>query len=241
LIKRSEVDRRLRYFFNESSLGACASRNIAIYSARGEFITGLDDDDFFHKNRISAFVDFWPNKSQKSVGLFADSDVLLCNGKVITTNRPKSVFKKDIIDSNFVGNQIFTKTTFFKKSGGFDESFPAWQDLECWYRMLSDEYVFLQNVCSVTYLTDMSHSHERISSNSIDKIKKSKSLFSEKFNLSGLEKNVLNLQMLTYGPIDFSLKLVLMKAIRNPTYAVLRQSARFVLIKIRCFINRCFK
>lgn len=37
----------LRAIFHQESLGACVARNAAIELSQGEFITGLDDDDYF--------------------------------------------------------------------------------------------------------------------------------------------------------------------------------------------------
>ncbi|HFO5175091.1 TPA: glycosyltransferase family 2 protein, partial [Escherichia coli] len=37
----------IEYRKNIESLGACESRNLLIENARGVFITGLDDDDYF--------------------------------------------------------------------------------------------------------------------------------------------------------------------------------------------------
>ena len=41
---------------NENPLGACASRNRLIEVAKGEYITGLDDDDELELNRIELFL-----------------------------------------------------------------------------------------------------------------------------------------------------------------------------------------
>jgi len=48
----SQADQRVRYFVNEVNSGACVSRNKAIWAEKGEFITGLDDDDYFLNDRI---------------------------------------------------------------------------------------------------------------------------------------------------------------------------------------------
>lgn len=48
-------DDRVRYFRNESNKGACETRNLGIFNAKGKFITGLDDDDEFTPNRLSFF------------------------------------------------------------------------------------------------------------------------------------------------------------------------------------------
>jgi glycosyltransferase involved in cell wall biosynthesis len=37
-------------------------RNLAIKEAKGKFITGLDDDDEFTKERVSLFIDEWDEK-----------------------------------------------------------------------------------------------------------------------------------------------------------------------------------
>ncbi|HHS9996570.1 TPA: glycosyltransferase family 2 protein, partial [Klebsiella pneumoniae] len=37
-------DNRIRYFRNQTSKGACAARNLGIFNAKGQYITGLDDD-----------------------------------------------------------------------------------------------------------------------------------------------------------------------------------------------------
>ena len=47
--------------FNSSgeSKGACYGRNRAIAIAQGEYITGLDDDDYFEPWRIESFINKW--------------------------------------------------------------------------------------------------------------------------------------------------------------------------------------
>ena len=42
---------------NKKSLGACTSRNNCIKKANGKFITGLDDDDLFHPDRIRILME----------------------------------------------------------------------------------------------------------------------------------------------------------------------------------------
>src|SRR5690606_1394413 len=53
----TKQDSRIRYFIKEKNSGACVSRNIAIENARGDFITGLDDDDYFLNSRIEFFLE----------------------------------------------------------------------------------------------------------------------------------------------------------------------------------------
>ena len=49
--------RNFRYYSTSEAKGACVLRNIAIKEAKGEFITGLDDDDYFLPSRLERFVE----------------------------------------------------------------------------------------------------------------------------------------------------------------------------------------
>ena len=58
------ADARVKCIHNESSVGAPGSRNMAIQIASGEFVTGLDDDDYFHRDRLQALVEHWHTLEQ---------------------------------------------------------------------------------------------------------------------------------------------------------------------------------
>lgn len=60
---------RIVSFLLPENKGACYARNYAIKNANGHFITGLDDDDYFTPNRISAFMS---NYDSKYAFIFAD-------------------------------------------------------------------------------------------------------------------------------------------------------------------------
>src|SRR5690349_4147785 len=52
-------DNRVMALRSESPGGAPRARNRAIAAASGDFVTGLDDDDFFHPDRVATFVAAW--------------------------------------------------------------------------------------------------------------------------------------------------------------------------------------
>ena len=52
-------DARIKVLRNESRCGPQVARNRAIGLASGEFVTGLDDDDWFHPERLAVLVDNW--------------------------------------------------------------------------------------------------------------------------------------------------------------------------------------
>src|SRR5690554_947945 len=129
----SQADQRVRYFVNEVNSGACVSRNKAIWAAKGEFITGLDDDDEFTSDRISSFV-----KSELiDKYSFLCTRVLVKNKKIYIGSRFSGVINiRKALYKNIIGNQVFTKTRYIKDVGGFDEKFPSWQDYDVWIRLL---------------------------------------------------------------------------------------------------------
>lgn len=193
----SALDSRVTFISNSASLGACAARNAAIDKANGVFITGLDDDDFFLPERISGFVSSWvadPNL----VGLYSDTVLEQVESRRVIT-RPRAVTQRDLLRWNAVGNQIFTATSKLKGIGGFDVDFPAWQDLSCWYRLLSPSGAYMARAGGGTYVCDASHSHERISTAGLVRQEKAYELFSRKFSLTKGQRALLRTQLLAYS------------------------------------------
>jgi len=131
----------IKYLKNIIAKGACFSRNRCIEEAEGEYITGLDDDDLFHPNRIEIFVKLYNN-----------DDAFLCSSIIL---KPLSKFKgfslfktktnqlkcikitlDDILFENIVGNQIFIPIKKLKSVNGFSEDMPAWQDYDTWVKLM---------------------------------------------------------------------------------------------------------
>jgi glycosyltransferase involved in cell wall biosynthesis len=132
------LDERVKYVRNEKNSGSCASRNEAIKRATGRFITGLDDDDYFHTGRIQAFVDAWYNEDSSCVGLYG-ADVVENNMKRKEVYKFSRVSAEDLFYSNFIGNQVFVETKTLRELGGFDVRYKAWQDLATWFAILKSK------------------------------------------------------------------------------------------------------
>ncbi|NBD19567.1 glycosyltransferase [Aquabacterium fontiphilum] len=128
---------RLRWFRQPQPQGAPAARNLALRAARGEFVTGLDDDDVFLPRRLMAFAEAWPHASRgrSRTFLYAQSRLLLPAG-VSVSRRPAQVSMDDLCKGNCVGNQIFVPKELILAVGGFREGLPAWQDLDVWMSLL---------------------------------------------------------------------------------------------------------
>lgn len=229
----SQNDARIKIFLKEKNGGACESRNIAIQNARGEYITGLDDDDYFLSNRIEDFVNNLSN-TKNSILLFNNPIIKLDNDPIITKKRkimntlkPKKVRAEDLFFSNYIGNQVFIKTNILREFGGFDKNMPMWQDMECWYNILVNTGGHGLSLNSYTYVVDLSHEMDRISNFKIEKGKKAFQHFSKKHSLSQQDSQLLFCHLYGYdkkliklGPLFEKLRrrfnlLILLNTLKN--------------------------
>lgn len=207
LVHLAQEDTRVRYFLKETNSGACMSRNIAIENAKGEFITGLDDDDMFEKKRIEKFIQFTEKYNMDEVILYSLAEVLNKENNIKKIFKKyltkKYILQKDLLNNNYIGNQIFCKTSCFRNIGGFDSSFKMWQDLECWYRLLENKYAIC--IKEYTYILDLSHDYTRISKANYEKLNDTYNLFCEKHKLKISERKLLKTHFLNYSYYDFSI------------------------------------
>lgn len=194
----AEKNENVTVIFNGENKGACFCRNKAIHMARGDYITGLDDDDYFLPTRIADFVSYWPSRRKDTVALFSNN--LVMRSKFIKTkkNRKRIVSSSDLITLNHIGNQIFTRSVNLKNIGGYDQDFPAWQDIEMWYRLLKGHECYAECVPIYNYVVDISHPHERLSDNKQNKVQTAYCKFVEKHDIPALERKVLAYQLLAY-------------------------------------------
>lgn len=158
----AEKDRRLRYFKNESNSGACASRNKAIFEAKGEFITGLDDDDTFHCERVAFLVrSFEPKYS-----FICTSFNVIDKGGSFKSSCTNLVFNaSDLFYDNVAGNQLFTYTVRVLELCGFDEELSSSQDLDLMVRLCLS-FGSAKRFKERTYSMYIDHEQPRISSSS---------------------------------------------------------------------------
>ncbi|KFD08384.1 glycosyltransferase [Raoultella planticola] len=152
-------DKRVLYFRNEVNKGACVTRNLGIFNATGQFITGLDDDDVFTTDRIKIFVDNWDDKYSFLCCNFYDC---YSNGvkKLHYRNINENIHLtyKDILFDNLASNQVFTLTERMKKIGGFDARVKRLQDWDTWLR-LGYSFGTFKILPKATYI--MYHDHQQ--------------------------------------------------------------------------------
>lgn len=174
-------DISVKLIHNDQSVGACAARNQAIQVASGRFITGLDDDDIFLPNRLETFVLEWRQREQQGqrFSCLFDRRIVNVGEQVWLWDMEASVSAEQIVQSNMVGNQVFTTPQRMMDAGGFDKDMPAWQDWDMWVRLIKTAGP-AHNIKANTYIMDISHEFERITQKSSEKILRAARMFYEK-------------------------------------------------------------
>jgi glycosyltransferase involved in cell wall biosynthesis len=168
----SELDDRVKPMYHEKPRGACGARNTAIRAARGDFVTGLDDDDRFLPSHIESLVRYW--RLLDDAG--ADPHYIYFQAKVEQgasvsyTNRPTRITPDLLLSGNHIGNQIFAPKSVYEEAGLFDEEMPAWQDLELFFRVCK---IFRNGhlLDLATYVFDESPRPDRVSSQAKERIR----------------------------------------------------------------------
>jgi glycosyltransferase involved in cell wall biosynthesis len=133
LARLAAADARIRVFRQPRARGAAAARNVAIAAARGEFVTGLDDDDLMLPHRLRTLLAGW-----------RDDHAFVCSPYLLAGDgwrRPVATGARTIdldalLHGNCVGNQVLTRTERLRAVGGFDETFVASQDYDLWTRLV---------------------------------------------------------------------------------------------------------
>jgi beta-1,4-mannosyltransferase len=160
----SAADSRIRCIRHEQSRGAPHSRNLAIRQARGELITGLDDDDYFHEQRLEKLIAAWRalERNGTSFSCLYTQDVESMGARQRVSRKPPQVDVEDLFFYNLIGNQIFTRREYLLGAGLFDEQMPAWQDLDLFLRVV-DRYGTALLVDEPLYFLELAPRGDRIS------------------------------------------------------------------------------
>lgn len=157
----------IRLFENQEAKGACHARNVAIRNARGEFITGLDDDDEFLPDHLETLLDSFCKNDCSFVASSIWEDT--GKGRFCRTGDVGEIDLIRALHSNPIGNQIFTRTEWLIALGGFDESLPASQDYDMWIRFI-EAYGKGVKLESATYVWHTGHEEKRITNSNVKRL-----------------------------------------------------------------------
>ncbi|MBN2525068.1 MAG: glycosyltransferase [Deltaproteobacteria bacterium] len=175
-----QLDHRIIYIKNDVCLGANASRNKGILSARGDFVAGLDDDDEFLPNRIEILL-----KQYDPEYAFVTSNNLLDYGShQRPTQIPEVVKLKDMLRDNVLCNQALVSRSRIIETGLYDTKLKACQDYDMWMRLIQ-RFGNVKVVHNITQVIHMSNDSNRISTHS-------KTKFSGYFNFYRKYKHLMD-------------------------------------------------
>ncbi|RUO46642.1 glycosyl transferase [Pseudidiomarina aquimaris] len=156
----TKSDPRVHMLRNETSIGACASRNRAIELAAAPLVTGLDDDD-----------EFLPERLEVMLANYNDEYAFVCTSLYWVTHNSRKVILdgeqiltlRSELGRNHTGNQVLVRKERLLSIGGFDSDFPALQDYDCFVRLI-EAYGPAKRIGLPLMNIYVAHGHERISS-----------------------------------------------------------------------------
>ncbi len=164
---------KFTYLRNDTPQGACRARNRCIERASGTYVTGLDDDDLFHPQRIRCLVDLYrrhePSFACSTFRYFQSieqiADLRDRSYAASDFDKVETLTLANLLYANLAGNQVLTELSRMKALGGFDEAMPSWQDYDMWVR-LADHYGPAVRTRQVLSFVDDDRSRARIRNSS---------------------------------------------------------------------------
>jgi glycosyltransferase involved in cell wall biosynthesis len=124
--------------------GPANARNTAMELARGDYIMFLDDDDRLYSNAVERLVEVLSGQPADCAGVFPAYRMAGEQGIELTRSVPEGMITlADLADENVIGGPSGTlfRRTVFDEVGDFDESFPAREDIDMWFRILSSYHM----------------------------------------------------------------------------------------------------
>ena len=155
------------YVKNDLPKGACVARNLAINIAKGELITGLDDDDEFLPNRIAHMVTLFETGKYSCIS--SPYVEVTPKGKIYRKLDCGAVTLDKLLHYNVLGNQVLTSLENLKAIAGFDAKMPAFQDYDTWVRLVA-KFGTAYKSDEISYVWYTDHISGRISQSSEKRI-----------------------------------------------------------------------
>ncbi|MDK2810421.1 MAG: hypothetical protein PWR27_1130 [Petroclostridium sp.] len=158
-------DSRIKYIRHKKNKGGSAARNSGIKYSIGKYITFLDDDDEFEKDKILEQVQCMESLDENWVGSYTMFKRFK-NGELFDKSCDcKSgylyldFFKNELYI--YAGSNLFVKSEIAKAINGFDESFKRLQDLEFLIRVAEKGNI----ACIDKYLLKINLHEDQVRSN----------------------------------------------------------------------------
>lgn len=160
-----KMDKRIKVINNKKNYGAGISRNIGIKKSKGKYISFLDSDDTWNKNKLLLQIKFM---EKNNYDITHTSYNIVKKTKILSTRIAKNLTYHDLINSCDIG---LSTVIIKKKIISFKNPFPPLktkEDFVLWLRLSKKGYKFygLQKT-----LTNWTKRNNSLSSSIYQKIK----------------------------------------------------------------------
>lgn len=128
-------DSRVHYL-QENRKGVSRARNLALKTARGEYIAFLDDDDLYLPSKLQLQVSFMDAHPETG---FVYGQIEIVNSKDelqwVDPKKPVLTYRDLFEESGIRIQSVMCRRSCFDAVGGFDEGLTMGEDYDLWLRM----------------------------------------------------------------------------------------------------------
>jgi glycosyltransferase involved in cell wall biosynthesis len=210
-IIKSYDDKRIKYFFSQNHSTLYQARNLALKECKGDFISFLDVDDYYLKDRIVKQLLYF--KDQKVGVIYSNyyryyEDI---NKKKILTNKmlPSGNLTKYILEES----QISFMTVMIRKKSleslqfNFDQKYSIIGDYDLLYRLSFNwDFYYIKEPLAVYRIHD-----DNFSKNSILFIDELKDWYNKNYSSFVNKKNYIYKKIIFFQALEYSSKKNILK------------------------------
>lgn len=134
----AEFPETVRCIRHKKNKGLSAARNTGVHESESKYIAFLDDDDRWHREKISRQVDTLDRDDTAGIAtclvaaITPDNELIHCE-----QSAPSGDCSDSIVISNHIGtpSRVLVRRDAFENIDGFDESLPTKQDWDFYIRI----------------------------------------------------------------------------------------------------------
>ncbi|NPA59490.1 MAG: glycosyltransferase [Epsilonproteobacteria bacterium] len=129
----------IKYIYQKNK-GVSSARNLGITTASNEYITFLDSDDEWHRDKLKEQISFHINNPDILIS-YTD-ELWIRDDKILKVPKKfkkigKDAFLENLHYCNIAPSSVFIYKSVFDKVGVFDESLEVCEDYDLWLRIAS--------------------------------------------------------------------------------------------------------